>query len=104
VGTLIGKIRIPEITELQQDPTFRALDLLVSAASNMKKELEFLENTKTKYGLHVEGEDPKPATRSFVDLLASASSPQSSLLEGLVVLYATEHVSDCDTQDHAACS
>ncbi|KAF2773479.1 heme oxygenase-like protein [Teratosphaeria nubilosa] len=101
VGSLVGKIRIPETSELQQDPTFRALDLLVSAASNMKKELEFLENTKTKYGMQVAPEEPKPATRGFVDLLVSASSPQSSLLEGLVVLYATEHLF-CTSFQYAA--
>ncbi|KAK5134033.1 hypothetical protein LTR08_007038 [Meristemomyces frigidus] len=91
VGSLVGKVRIPETSNLQQDPTFRALDLLCSAVSNMKKELEFLETTKRKYDLHVGIEEPKPATKGFVDLFASASSPQSSLLEGLVVLWATEH-------------
>lgn len=91
VGSLIGKVRIPEISHLQSDPTFRALDLLCSAVNNMKKELEFLESTKRKYDLHVEIEEPKPATKGFVDLFAAAASPQSSLLEGLVVLWATEH-------------
>ena len=91
VGSLIGKVRIPEITNLQADPTFRALDLLCSAVNNMKKELEFLESTKRKYDLRVESEEPKPATKGFVDLFAAASSSQSSLLEGLVVLWATEH-------------
>lgn len=93
VGSLIGKVRIPETSNLQQDPIFRALDLLCSAVTNMKKELEFLESTKRKYDLHVGVEEPKPATKGFVDLFASAASPQSSLLEGLVVLWATEHVS-----------
>lgn len=92
VGSLVGKVRIPETNNLQQDPTFRALDLLCSAVSNMKKELEFLETTKRKYDLRVGVEEPRPATKGFVDLFASASSPQSSLLEGLVVLWATEHV------------
>lgn len=91
VGALIGKIRIPEISNLQADPTFRALDLLCSAVNNMKKELEFLEGTKRKYDLRVDLEEPKPATQGFVDLFAAAASPQSSLLEGLVVLWATEH-------------
>ncbi|KAI6876646.1 hypothetical protein KC338_g259 [Hortaea werneckii] len=48
VGALIGKIRIPETSNLQADPTFRALDLLCSAVNNMKKELEFLESSKRK--------------------------------------------------------
>lgn len=91
VGSLIGKVRIPETSNLTQDPTFRALDLLCSAVNNMKKELEFLESTKRKYDLHVGVEEPLPPTKGFIDLFASAASPQSSLLEGLVVLWATEH-------------
>ncbi|KAK5110622.1 hypothetical protein LTR62_005661 [Meristemomyces frigidus] len=91
VGSLIGKTRIPETSNLTQDPTYRALDLLCSAVNNMKKELEFLESTKRKYDLTVEHEEPQAATQSFMDLLTSASCPQSSLLEGLVVLWASEH-------------
>ena len=93
VGSLIGKIRIPEVSHLQQDSTFRALDLLCSAVNNMKKELEFLENTKRKYDLRVPIEDPKPAIKAYIDMLSSSSSPQASILEGLVTLWATEHVS-----------
>lgn len=95
VGQLIGKTRIPETSDLTHDPTYRALDLLCSAVNNMKKELEFLEATKRKYNLNVDIEDPHAATQGFMDLFASASSPQSSLLEGLVVLWATEHVGRC---------
>jgi len=92
VGSLIGKVRIPETSNLTSDPTYRAIDLLCSAVNNMKKELEFLESTKRKYDLRVDMEEPQPATQGFIDLLASASSPDSSLLEGLVILWATEHV------------
>ncbi|KAK4552923.1 hypothetical protein LTR86_010055 [Recurvomyces mirabilis] len=91
VGSLIGKTRIPETSNLTQDPTYRAIDLLCSAVNNMKKELEFLEGTKRKYDLEVDNEEPHPATQGFIDMFSSASSPQSSLLEGLVVLWATEH-------------
>ncbi|KAK0281309.1 hypothetical protein LTR29_008994 [Friedmanniomyces endolithicus] len=91
VGSLIGKVRIPETSNLTSDPTCRAIDLLCSAVNNMKKELEFLESTKRKYDLRVDMEEPQPATQGFIDLLASASSPDSSLLEGLVILWATEH-------------
>lgn len=94
VGSLVGKVRIPETPNLQQDPTFRAIDLLVSACSNMKKELEFLESSKTKYNLHVEPEEPKSAIIGFCDLMAAAASPPASLLEGLVLLWAIEHVSE----------
>nr|POE62916.1 hypothetical protein CFP56_03819 [Quercus suber] len=86
VGSLIGKIRIPESDKLQCDPIFRATDLLCSAVNNMKKELEFIEATKRKYFLQVPKEEPNPATKGIIDLLHSASTAPVSLLEGLVVL------------------
>lgn len=92
VGSLIGKIRIPETSNLQQDPTYRAMDLLISAVQNMKKELEFLEQTRSKYGLQGESEEPRPAIKGIVDLFAAAAAPQASLLEGIVLLFAVEHV------------
>lgn len=92
-GALIGKIRIPEINDLERDSTFRCLDLLCSAVNNTKKELEFLEATKRKYGLDVSFDEPKPPTKGFVDLFNSASCPSATLLEGMVMLWATETVS-----------
>ncbi|PKX93471.1 uncharacterized protein P174DRAFT_461886 [Aspergillus novofumigatus IBT 16806] len=89
---LIGKIRIPEINDLERDSMFRCLDLLCSAVNNMKKELEFLKATKRKYGLDVSIDEPKPPTKGFVDLFHSASCPSATLLEGMVMLWATEIV------------
>lgn len=92
-GALIGKIRIPEIDDLECDSTFRCLDLLCSAVNNMKKELEFLEATKRKYGLEINFDEPKPPTKGFIDLFNSASCPSATLLEGMVMLWAIETVS-----------
>ncbi|KAE8153719.1 hypothetical protein BDV25DRAFT_149026 [Aspergillus avenaceus] len=89
-GALIGKIRIPEVDNLEDDSTFRCLDLLCAAVSNMKQELEFLEATKRKYGLKVSLDDPTPPTKGFVDLFHSASCPSATLLEGMVMMWATE--------------
>ncbi|RGP68311.1 heme oxygenase [Fusarium longipes] len=89
-GSLIGKIRIPETANLEHDSTFRCLDLLCSAVSNMKKELEFLEATKREYGLEVGSEEPRPPTKSFIDLFNSASCASATLLEGMVLLWAVE--------------
>lgn len=93
VGSLIGKIRVPETDMLQYNSIFRATDLLCSAVNNTKKELEFIEATKQKYQLLVMAEEPQPATKGIIDMLQSASSAQASLLEGLVVLWSIEHVS-----------
>ena len=90
---MIGKIRIPETSNLERDSTFRCLDLLCSAVNNMKKELEFLEATKRTYGLEVNFDEPKPPTKGFIDLFNSASCPSATLLEGMVVLWGIEIVS-----------
>lgn len=98
-GAIIGKIRIPESSNLQQDPTFRCLDLLCSAVENTKKELEFLEATKRKYGLEVNLDKPKPATKGIIDLLNSAACASSTLLESMVALWAIETVSSLTDLD-----
>ncbi|CAF3608540.1 unnamed protein product, partial [Fusarium graminearum] len=63
---LIGKIRIPETENLEHNSTFRCLDLLCSAITNMKKELGFLEATKREYGLEVGLDELRLATKSFI--------------------------------------
>lgn len=93
VGALISKIRLPAVPNTQFHPLYRAMDLLISALNNVRREMSFFEITATKYNLNLTGETPNPITRSYLDLLVSASSPAASLLEGLVVLWATEHAS-----------
>lgn len=93
-GALIGKIRIPETSKLEYDPTFRCLDLLCSAVNNTKKELEFLETTKRIYGLGGSALiEPSLSTKGFIDLFQSASCPSATLIEGMVMLWAIETVS-----------
>lgn len=93
IGTLIGKVRLPETAQSKSNTQYRALDLLISTVSNLRKEVDFIENTKRKYALHGDGEPPSPITKAYMDLLASAADPKSTLLEGMVALWATEHVS-----------
>lgn len=93
IGALIGKVRLPETGNTQTDTTYRAMDLLISTLNNVRREMSFFEVTAAKYGLQVGGVEAKPATKAYLDLFASASSPSASLLEGMVVLWATEHVS-----------
>lgn len=94
VGTLIGKVRLPETNNSQQHTTYRAMDLLISTLNNVRREMSFFEVNAGKYGLVMGGEEIKPATKAYLDLFASASSPSASLLEGMVVLWGTEHVSN----------
>jgi hypothetical protein len=76
-----------------ENTTFRTFDLLISTLNNVRREMSFFDTTASKYGLKIEPELPKPATKGYVDLLASASGSGASLLEGLVLLWTTEHVS-----------
>jgi len=93
VGALISKIRLPQIANSQIHPSWRTMDLLISALNNVRREMSFFEITASKYQLAVTEEAPNPVTKAYLDLFTSASSPSSSLLEGMVVLWATEHVS-----------
>ncbi|PPJ58434.1 hypothetical protein CBER1_09284 [Cercospora berteroae] len=91
IGNLIGKVRLPDVPDSKQSTQFRALDLLISTVSNLRKEIDFIENTKRKYGIHTDNEPPLPITKAYVDLLTSSAESRSSLLEGMVALWATEH-------------
>jgi hypothetical protein len=93
IGSLIGKVRLPDVSNSKQSTQFRALDLLISTVSNLRKEIDFIETTKRKYGLQTDSEPPLPMTKAYVDLLTASAESRSSLLEGMVALWATEHVS-----------
>ncbi|KAF2996226.1 hypothetical protein E8E13_002920 [Curvularia kusanoi] len=91
VGQLLAKIRLPQTQNSQFHPMYRTMDLLISALNNMRREMQFFEITATKYGLAMPNEPPSPITRAILDLFVSASSSSASLLEGMVVLWGTEH-------------
>ena len=92
VGQLLAKIRLPQTQNSQFHHMYRTMDLLISALNNMRREMQFFEITATKYGLALGMEGYTPITRALLDLFVSASSSSASLLEGMVVLWGTEHV------------
>jgi thiaminase len=93
VGSLIGKLRLPIIANSQFHPMYRTLDLLISAINNIRREMGFFENTAMKYGINLTEETPNFITRAYMDLFEAVSAPSASLLEGMLVLWATGHVS-----------
>lgn len=97
VGALLAKIRLPQTANTQFHPMYRTMDLLISALNNMRREMQFFEITATKFGLTVGTEPATPITRALLDLFANASGTSASLLEGMVVLWGTEHVSISNT-------
>lgn len=93
LGAMISKIRLPDVANSQFHPMYRTLDLLISALNNIRREMSFFEITATKYGIQLTSDPPTHVTRAYMDMFSSVSSPSASLLEGMVVLWATEHVS-----------
>jgi thiaminase len=93
IGSLIGKIRLPYSANSQFHPMYRTMDLLISALNNIRREMSFFEITATKYGIMLTEDPPNFITRAYLDLFNAVAAPSASLLEGLVVLWATEHVS-----------
>ncbi|KAF2840958.1 heme oxygenase-like protein [Patellaria atrata CBS 101060] len=91
IGQLLAKIRLPAVQNSQFHPMYRTMDVLISAINNIRREMSFFEITATKYGLHLNDEPPNHFTRAYLDLFISSSSSSASLLEGMVVLWATEH-------------
>lgn len=96
IGMMLSKIKLPTAA-VTTGIDWQVMDLLISALTNIKRELLFFEDVAEKYGLDLEapwpGEDlfgPNPITRGYLDLFMNAASPGASLLEGMVVLWATE--------------
>lgn len=96
VGMMLSKIKLPTAA-VTTGIDWQVMGLLISALTNIKRELLFFEDVAKKYGLDLEtpwpGEDlfgPNPITRGYLDLFMNAASPGASLLEGMVVLWATE--------------
>lgn len=125
IGALLSKIRLPSHNPDSAKPgagmaEHRAVDVLVDALVNIRRELLFFGDVAREYGVDLEalpvrsscrggeegevgeseGEDveeeggkvfgPNPITHAYIDLFMSASSPGTTLLEGMVVLWATE--------------
>ncbi|KAI1143510.1 heme oxygenase-like protein [Hypoxylon sp. FL0543] len=116
IGGLISRVQLP--TKVDDQGTsktlqWRILSLLQTALSGITRELQFFEENAKKYGLDLEapgpvaeggnlsnksaGFAPNKVTQDYIDLFDSFSAqPQGklekTLLDGLVVLWATEKV------------
>lgn len=100
IGALIARVHLPyentpnKSTSLQ----WRIVHLLSSSLENIHRELSFFADTAKKYDLQLDAPS-KPgaaftseqATEQYIELFRSfGADPSKSLLEGLVVLWATE--------------
>ncbi|OOF99877.1 hypothetical protein ASPCADRAFT_203700 [Aspergillus carbonarius ITEM 5010] len=104
IGLLLSKVRLPytvsntNSSNSSSEPVeSRIIALLTSALLNIRRELTFFETVTTEFNLDLTvpppGETtfgPSEATHAYTDLFLSAGSSGVTLLEGLVVLWATE--------------
>lgn len=97
IGMLLSKIRLPSSPNAQASLQWRITVMLIDALTNIRREILFFEKTATEYELDLqtpwEGQESfgmNNVTRAYVDLFTSVAGPGTSLLEGLVVLWATE--------------
>ncbi|KAL4906245.1 hypothetical protein BDW74DRAFT_177263 [Aspergillus multicolor] len=108
IGQLLSKIHLPLTPSARGEAsiTEKILGILIDALNNIHRELKFFEDVAREYALDLNtppmeleggnGGDKEgrfgaaPITRAYIDMFMSASAPGTSLLEGLVVLWATE--------------
>jgi thiaminase len=105
IGSLIARVDLPymHIADKSASLRWRLVNCLTDALQNIHRELQFFADTATKYGLDLECPPPsrkesgiftaEHATKQYIDLFrAFWTDPSMSLLEGMVVLWATEKV------------
>ncbi|EXJ65319.1 hypothetical protein A1O7_01660 [Cladophialophora yegresii CBS 114405] len=101
IGSLIARVDLPNtyVADKSTSLRWRLVQCLTSALQNIHTELAFFATTAATYGLDLEAPSrghmfaPDPATKQYMDLFrAFWTDPSMSLLEGMVVLWATETV------------
>jgi len=101
IGALIARVDLPyaHVEDKQSSLRWRIVNMLSSLLENMNHELKLFENVAKRYGLNLEF-PPRPdvyftadmATKQYIDLFrAFWTDPTMTLLEGLVVLWASKY-------------
>jgi thiaminase len=92
ISQLLSKISIPTTSDRQETLEWRIASCLIDCLTNIRTEISlFEENANRKGWTQTMGEArPNLATQAYRDIFAGASQPSSSLLKGMVVLWATE--------------
>lgn len=87
------------VSDKSKSLRWRILNLLTGSLTNIQNELELFTKTAQQYGLRLDASDdadpesfgPNPITEQYITLFRSFHlDPQQTLLEGLLVLWATE--------------
>ena len=100
ISALLARVDLPYVyvKDKSNSLRWRILNMLTAALNNIHRELELFSSTAEKYSLDLD-EPPRPdvyftadvPTKQYIDLFrAFWTDPTMSLMEGLVVLWATE--------------
>jgi thiaminase len=95
IGGLIAKLPLASCVfpnSGQDKLTWKTLDMLIIALTNIRQEIEFYDKTVDKYNLPIEEAPPNDATSQYIKLFEDASAKGTPIIHGLVVLWATEQV------------
>ncbi|ETI29292.1 hypothetical protein G647_01745 [Cladophialophora carrionii CBS 160.54] len=106
IGSLIARVDLPytHVPDKSTSLRWRLVQCLTAALQNIHTELAFFATTAHTYRLDLEAPSPsssssgrvfapEPATKQYMDLFrAFWTDPSMTLLEGMVVLWATETV------------
>ncbi|KAK3076961.1 hypothetical protein LTS18_011546 [Coniosporium uncinatum] len=92
IGHLLTKLTLPTSIPLGRKNAslhHRILDCLVGALSNVRREEAFFAETIRGYGIEARSEGPTEGTRKYLELFGEVGR-EGTLVEGMVVLWATE--------------
>ncbi|KAF1344209.1 hypothetical protein BDV97DRAFT_403154 [Delphinella strobiligena] len=91
IGALLSKVSLPSTAARTETLEWRMTNLLIEALTNIRRELAMFEDVlRDEFGWTEGGEKARLETRAYADVFAGASAPSKSLIEGMVVLWATE--------------
>ena len=94
IGSLLSKL---DLSNLVTPPSHQrrlrnTMDVLIDALSAIRQEIHFYDRTVEKYKLNLEYAEMIEVTREYVELFREIGKNDQSPLQGLVLLWATEHV------------
>jgi thiaminase len=98
-GCLLAKVKLPHhfVHDHKESLEWSIMDMLFGALGYIHRELRFFAETAARYGLHLEypsrpGESfgATKATRDYIELFDSIADPRKTLLDGMLLLWATE--------------
>jgi thiaminase len=92
ISSLLAKVPIPTTSDRQSTLRWRIASALIDCLGNIREELALFEKVAKEHGWTEELGNARPniQTQAYKDLFAGAGQPTSSLLRGLVTLWATE--------------